>query len=329
MLTRRKFSGLVTASLAAPAIISAGAARGATNWPNRYVTVYIPAPPGGTTDIIGRKLAEALQMRLGQPFKIENQGGASGNIAAETVARSPNDGYTLLVGTLANLATNQFLFPNLKFNVQRDLSPVTRVFGVDNILCVTKKFPAKDMKEFIAYAKANPGKITFASSGVGGSLHLFAVMLELRAGIQMRHIPYSGSAPAIIDVVAGNVDVIFDSIPSSGPQVDSSNMRALAVSSANRSARLPNVPTMAESGVANFAGQAWGTMMAPAGTPPEIVDKLSTLTQEIYKQPAILKFFADQGAEATASSPAETGAFLKRESETWGEVIKAGNVKLG
>lgn len=332
MLTRRRFIGqsaLLTASLAAPSILTLRAARAADEWPSRNVTVAIPAAPGGTTDVIGRKLCEKLEAQFGKPFVVENKPGGAGNIAVEAVVSAPKDGYTLILGTLGNLVTNRFLFDDLKFDVDRDLTPVTRVFGIDHVLCVTNSFPAKSVAEFVEHAKANPGQVTYASSGIGGGVHLLTVMLELRTGIKLRHIPYKGSAPALVDVVAGNVDCIVDGITSSGPQIDGGNLRALAVTNSHRNERLPDIPTMEEAGVPNYAGQAWGTMMAPAGTPPEIVEKISAATQEIYRQPDMVEFFAAQGAEATSSSPADTGAFLAHEAEVWGEVIREGNVKQG
>ena len=326
MLSRRQFSKLLSAAVASPLIVSSRSAF-ADEWPSRPVTIVIPFSAGGTTDIIGRQLAEELRMKFNQPFVVENRTGAAGNIGVESVVRAQKDGYTLLIGTVGSLAANQHLY-QLPYSIQNDLAPVSKVFAVDHILCTNPKFPAANMKELVDYAKANPGKATYGSSGIGSAVHLFGVLLEMRTSIKMLHVPYLGSAPAINDVVAGHINMVIDGIPSSIPQVEAGKMSALAITAGRRNKRVPTVPTMMESGIQDYDSNAWGTMMAPAGTPEPIRRKLSEAIQEIYKKPAMLKIFADQGADATASSLEDTAAFVKREGELWGAVVKAGNVKI-
>jgi tripartite-type tricarboxylate transporter receptor subunit TctC len=325
MLTRRGFSKLLTAAAVAP-VLSPAVVR-ADEWPSRPVTIVVPFSAGGTTDIIGRKLAEELKQKFGQNFVIDNRTGAAGNIGVEYVVRAPKDGYTLLIGTVGSLAANQHLY-SLPYNIPRDLAPVSQVFAVDHVVCTTPSFPPANMAELVAYAKANPEKVTYGSSGIGSGVHLFGVLLEMRTGIKMKHIPYRGSAPAITDVVAGHINMIIDGIPSSAPFVESGKMKALANTSGRRNKRMPNVPTMMEAGIPDYDSNAWGSLMAPAGTPDAVIQKISAAVQEAYKKPDLLKFFADQGADAIASSPAQLGAFLKREGELWGNVVKAGNVKI-
>jgi tripartite-type tricarboxylate transporter receptor subunit TctC len=326
MLTRRQFSKLLSGAVASPIVVSSGAVL-ADEWPSRPVTIIIPFSAGGTTDIIGRQLAEELRQKFGQPFVIDNRTGAAGNIGVEAVVRAPKDGYTLLIGTVGSLAANQHLY-TLPYSIQNDLAPVSKVFAVDHVLCTNPKFPAANMKELVAYAQANPGKAKYGSSGIGSAVHLFGVLIEMRTGIKMLHVPYRGSAPAVNDVVAGHIDMIIDGIPSIIAQVEGGKMNPLAITAGRRNKRVPNVPTMMESGIPDYDTNAWGTMMAPAGTPEAIRSKLSAAIADIYKKPEMLKIFADQGADAVSSTPTETAAFVKREGELWGAVVKAGNVKI-
>ena len=304
----------------------AGAAQ-AQNWPDKPVRIVVGFSPGASTDAFTRALASQLQAKFNQPFVVENRTGAAGNIGVESVVRAPKDGYTLLIGTVGSLAANQHLY-QLPYSIQNDLAPVSKVFAVDHILCTNPKFPPQNMKELVEYAKANPGKVSYGSSGIGSAVHLMGVLLEMRTGIKMLHVPYRGSAPAINDVVAGHINLIIDGIPSSIPHVEGGRMKALALTAGRRNKRVPTVPTMIEAGISNYDTYAWGTMMAPAGTPEAIRSKLSAAITEIYKKPEMLKTFAAQGADAVSSTPAETAAFVKSEGELWGAVVKAGNVKI-
>jgi tripartite-type tricarboxylate transporter receptor subunit TctC len=307
MTTRRQFATLAAASLVAPRL-----AHAAEEWPGRQVTIVVPFAPGGATDIVARLLAEELRQKFGQPFVVENKTGAAGNIGIEAVVRSPANGYTLLFGTMGSLTTNPHLYADAKFNVQRDLVPISQTFKVDHILVVNAKLPFKSVGDLVAFARANPGKLTYGSAGVGSSVQMFAVMLEMRTGIKLTHVPYKGSAQALNDVVAGHIDMVMDSVPTSLPQIEAGNTRPLAVTSGTRNKRLSSVPTMMEAGVPDYDTAAWGSLMAPAGTPPDVVAKLSAAVQEAYRKPQLQKEFADRGVEAVASTPGELAALIKR-----------------
>jgi len=322
MTTRRQFATLVAASLLSPRIALAD------DWPSRPVTIIVPFAPGGATDIVARLLAEELRQRFGQPFIVENRTGAAGNIGIEAVVRAPPNGYTLLFGTMGSLTTNPHLYPDAKFRIDRDLVPISQTFKVDHILVVNPKLPVKSVADLVAYAKANPDKVKYGSAGVGSSVQMFAVLLEMRTGVKMVHVPYKGSAPALNDVVAGHIDMLMDSVPTSLPQIEAGNTRPLAITSGTRNKRLPNVPTMMEAGVPDYDTAAWGSLMAPAGTPADIVAKLSTAVQEAYRKPQVQKEFADRGVEAIASTPEHLAELMKRDTELWGQVVKAGKVTL-
>jgi len=323
MTIRCQFAALLAACMLCPIL-----ARAADDWPNRPVSIIVPFAPGGATDIVARLLAEELKQRFGQPFVVNNRTGAAGNIGLEAVVRAPADGYTLLQGTMGSLTTNPHLYRDAKFRVERDLAPISMTFKVDHILIVNPKVPAKNVGELVAHAKANPDKLTYGSAGVGSSVQMFAVLLEMRTGIKLRHVPYKGSAPALADVMAGHIDMLMDSVPTSLPQIEAGNTRALAVTSGVRNKRLPNVPTMMEAGIPDYDTAAWGALMAPAGTPPDIVKRLSSAVQEAYKRTQVQTTFSDRGVEAVASTPDQLSALIRRDTELWGQVVKAGNVTL-
>ena len=316
------------AALLAVCMLCSNLAR-AQDWPNRPVTIVVPFAPGGATDIVGRLVAEELRQRFNnQSFVVQNRTGAAGNIGLEAVVRSPADGYTLLQATMGTLTTNPHLYKDAKFRVERDLVPISMTFKVDHILIVNRSLPAKSVKELVALAKANPEQLTYGSAGVGSSVQMFAVLLEMRTGIKLSHVPYKGSAPALADVVGGHIVMLMDSVPTSLPQIEAGKTRALAVTSGARNKRLPNVPTMMESGIPNYDTAAWGSLMAPAGTPPDIVKRLSLAVQEAYKKPQVQTTFSDRGVEAVASTPEQLRALIRRDTELWGQVVKAGNVTL-
>lgn len=322
MKTRRPFTALLAAGLLCPNLVHAD------DWPSRPVNIVVPFAPGGATDIVARLLAEELRQRFDQPFVVQNRTGAAGNIGVEAVVRAPADGYTLLQGTMGSLTTNPHLYTDAKFRVERDLLPISLTFKVDHILIVNPRVPAKNVGELVAYARAHPDKLTYGSAGVGSSVQMFAVLLEMRSGIKMRHVPYKGSAPALADVVGGHIDMLMDSVPTSLPQIEAGKTRALAVTSGVRNKRLPNIPTMMEAGIRDYDTAAWGSLMAPAGTPPDIVRKLSTAVQEAYKKSQVQTTFADRGVEAVASTPEHLNALIRRDTELWGQVVKAGKVTL-
>ena len=321
-MTRHHLVALLAACMLSPTLAPAA------DWPTRPVTIVVPFAPGGATDIVARLLAEELRQRFDQPFVVQNRTGAAGNIGLEAVVRSPADGYTLLQGTMGSLTTNPHLYKDAKFRVERDLLPISLTFKVDHILIVNPRVPAKSVGELVALAKANPDKLTYGSAGVGSSVQMFAVLLEMRTGIKMRHVPYKGSAPALADLVGGHIDLLMDSVPTSLPQIEAGKTRALAVTSGVRNKRLPNVPTMMEAGIPNYDTAAWGSLMAPAGTPPDIVKRLSAAVQEAYRKPQVQTTFADRGVEAVASTPEQLSTLIRRDTELWGQVVKAGNVAL-
>ena len=322
MTARRQLAALLAACMLCPNLARAA------DWPTRPVTIVVPFAPGGATDIVARLVAEELRQRFDQPFVVQNRTGAAGNIGLEAVVRAPADGYTLLQATMGSLTTNPHLYKDAKFRIERDLLPISLTFKVDHILIVNPRVPAKSVRELVALAKANPDKLTYGSAGVGSSVQMFAVLLEMRTGIKMRHVPYKGSAPALADVVGGHIDMLMDSVPTSLPQIEAGKTRALAVTSGARNKRLPNVPTMMEAGIPDYDTAAWGSLMAPAGTPPDIVKRLSAAVQEAYKKPQVQTTFADRGVEAVASTPEQLSALIRRDTELWGQVVKAGNVTL-
>ena len=298
----------------------------ALDYPTRPVRWVVPYTPGGGTDITARIMAQWLSERLGQQFVIENKPGAGNNIGTETVVHSPPDGYTLLLVNPAN-AINATLYPKLSFNFLRDIVPVGGVMRVPNVMEVNPDVPAKTVAEFIAYAKANPGKVNWATSGNGTSVHLSGELFKLMTGVQMANIPYKGSAPALTDLIAGTVQVIFDNMPPSLPHIRAGKLRALAVTTATRSDALPDVPTVAET-VPGYEASAFYGMGVAKGTPPEIIDKLNKEINAALADPNVKARLADLGGMLIAGSPADFGKLVAAETEKWAKVIKDGGVSL-
>src|SRR5262245_6124353 len=298
----------------------------ALDYPTRPVRWIVPYTSGGGTDITARIIAQWLSERLGQQFVIENKPGAGNNIGTETVVNSPPDGYTLLLVNPAN-AINTTLYPKLSFNFLRDIAPVGGVMRVPNVMEVNPAVPAKTVAEFIAYAKANPGKINWATSGNGTSVHLSGELFKLMTGVEMANIPYKGSAPALTDLIAGTVQVIFDNMPPSLPHIRSGTLRALAVTTATRSEALPDVPTVAET-VPGYEASAFYGMGVAKGTPPEIIEKLNKEINAALADPNIKARLADLGGMLIPGSPADFGKLVAAETEKWAKVIKDGGVAL-
>jgi tripartite-type tricarboxylate transporter receptor subunit TctC len=319
------FVRLFAACLAALTLGGIGSAA-ALDYPTRPVRWVVPYTPGGGTDITARIIAQWLSERLGQQVVIENKPGAGNNIGTETVAHAPADGYTLLLVNPAN-AINATLYTKLPFNFLRDIAPVGGVMRVPNVMEVNPEVPAKTVAEFIAYAKANPGKINWATSGNGTSVHLSGELFKLMTGVEMANIPYKGSAPALTDLIAGTVQVIFDNMPPSLPHIRSGKLRALAVTTATRSDALPDVPTVAET-VPGYEASAFYGMGVPKGTPPEIIDKLSREINAALADPNIKARLAELGGMLIPGSPADFGKLVARETEKWAKVIKDGHVAL-
>ena len=314
--------------LVALALLVVGAPAAAQIYPNRTIRIVVAFPPGGTVDTLGRLLAAKLQEAWGQPAVVDNRAGAGGNLGADLVAKAEPDGYTLLVTASPPLSTNVTLYRNLPFDPLTDFAPVSLLTEVPNLLQVHPRVPARSLAELIAYAKANPGKLNFASQGNGTTSHLAAEQLRIRAGIDMVHVPYKGTAPAMNDLLAGNVDLMFDNLVSSLPQVRAGSLRALAMGSAQRSPTLPEVPTLIESGFPDFESTAWFAMVAPARTPPEIVAKLSTAVAAALRQPDVSARLSDLGAAPIASPPDALAEKIRAEITRWAIVIKAAKITL-
>ena len=298
----------------------------ALDYPTRPVRWVVTYPPGGGTDITARIVGQWLSERLGQQFIIENKPGAGNNIGTELVVNAPPDGYTLLLVNPAN-AINTTLYSKLSFNFLRDIAPVAGIMRVPNVMEVNPSVPAKTVAEFIAYAKANPGKINWATSGNGTSVHLSGELFKIMAGVQLTHVPYRGSAPALTDMISGTVDVMFDNMPPSLPHIRAGKLRALAVTTNMRSDALPDVPTVAET-VPGYEASAFYGMGVPKGTPPEIIDKLNKEINAGLADPKIKARLAELGGMLIPGSPADFGKLVADETDKWAKVIKSGGVTL-
>jgi tripartite-type tricarboxylate transporter receptor subunit TctC len=312
--------------LACAGAIAGALPASAQSYPSRPVRWVVPYPPGGATDIMARLIGHRLSEKLGQQFVIENKPGAGNNIGTEQVINSPADGYTLLLVNPAN-AINASLYAKLNFNFIRDIAPVAGFARVPNVMTVHPGVPAKTVAEFIAYAKANPGKINMASSGNGTSVHLSGEMFKALTGVEMQHVPYRGSAPAMTDMLAGQVQVIFDNMPSVLQHIKSGALRALAVTTAARSPELPDVPTVAET-VKDYEASAWFGMGVPKATPPEIIATLNKAVNEVLAEPGIKQRLSELGAIAMAGTPEEFGKVIQSETEKWEKVVKFAGAKV-
>jgi tripartite-type tricarboxylate transporter receptor subunit TctC len=313
--------------VAALAAISAPAfAQGA--YPNKPVRIVVPFPAGGTTDIVARATGQKLQEAWNQSVIVDNRPGAAGNIGAELVAKSPPDGYTLLMGTVGTHAINASLYAKMPYDHVKDFVPVILVAGVPNVLVVNPSLPVKSVQELIEYAKANPGKINFASSGNGTSIHLSGELFKTMTGAKMTHVPYKGSSPALTDLVGGQVDIMFDNLPSSLAFIKAGKLRALAVTSTSRSSALPDVQTMAESGVPGFEASSWFGLLAPAGTPRDVVTKINGEVAKWVASSDAKEKLAAQGANAAGGSPEDFARHIQTETAKWARVVKESGAKI-
>jgi tripartite-type tricarboxylate transporter receptor subunit TctC len=308
------------------AALAVAPSAGAQNYPTRAVKIIVPFPAGGSADVVPRIVGEWLSRKWGQPVVIENRPGAAGNIGAELVYKAEPDGYTLLSAPPPPLVINQNLYPRLNFDPTQ-FEKIAVLVRIPNSLVVTPKFPAKTVAEVITYAKANPGKINSATQGNGTTSHLTSEMFQMMAGVQFQHVPYTGTAPALNDLVAGSVEIMFDNLGVSLQLVNGDKLRLLAVASRKRMASLPNVPTFAES-LPGFESEAFYAVVAPPKTPAAIVNKINADINEALRQGELALRFAALSAETVGGTPKETADYMQAEVERWNKVIKAANVKL-
>ena len=324
MMKRRDFLRVSAGGLvAAPFVGTRAFAAGYPDKPVRWVVGY---PAGGSTDITARIVGQFLSEKLGQQFIIENKPGAGNNIATEHVINSAPDGYTVYLVNPAN-AVNTSLYPKLSFVFMRDMLPVAGIIRVPNVMEVNPAVPAKNVAEFIAYAKANPNKINWATSGNGTSVHLSGELFQLMTGIKMTHVPYRGSAPALTDMIAGTVHIMFDNMPSSLPHIQAGKLRALGVTTAKRSDMLPDVPTVGET-IAGYEASAFFGMGAPKGTPPDVIAVLNKAINEALQDPKVKARLIELGGMMIAGTPADFGKVVGEETDKWAKVVKEAGVKL-
>ncbi|WP_316149672.1 tripartite tricarboxylate transporter substrate binding protein [Cupriavidus sp. BIC8F] len=324
-LRRRAIRAAAAASLLmalAPATALADA------YPSKPIRLVVPFTAGGNTDIVARLVGKEVQKALGQPVVIENRPGASGNIGADTVAKAPADGYTLLMGTVGTNAINPSFYRKMPFDAAKDFTAVALVASVPNILVVNPSVPAANVRELTQFVKSQNGKATFASSGAGTSIHLSGELYMVMTGTQMVHVPYKGSAPAVTDLMGGQVQIMFDNAPTSLPFVKAGKLKALAVTGAKRMAALPNVPTMEEAGLPGFVTGSWFGVFAPAGTPREVVDKLSQVIMAASRRADFGEQLVNAGAEPDPRPSAEFQAFAMAEKTRWEKVVKAAGVAV-
>ncbi|MFY1920181.1 Bug family tripartite tricarboxylate transporter substrate binding protein [Achromobacter xylosoxidans] len=311
--------------LAAGALLFAMAGPAVAAWPERPLTLIVPASPGGTTDIAARLIADKLAAKLGQQVIVENRAGAAGIIGAQTLARARPDGYTLLMGNIGPNAINYALYKTLPYK-PADFAPVTRVISVPNVLVVNEASPARSVADLLALAKKDPGQVSFGSSGSGQSPHLSAELFKQRAGIGGTHVPYKGAGPAVAALLGQQFTFMIDNLPSSMPYIQSGKLRALAVTSDRRLAELPDVPTMVEAGVPDMVVTAWFGLVAPAGTPAAVIDALYAATRDVVRSPDVAERFRAMGGQAGGDTPAEFAAFIDQERVRWKRIVDAAGI---
>jgi len=334
-MTTRRHVLASTSLLALFGPLSAVPARAQGSWPARPVRIVVPFAAGGTTDILARAIAPELQRVFGQPFIVDNKPGAGGNSGSAEVAKAANDGYTLLMGTVGTHAINPSLYPKMPYDAVKDFAPITLVAGVPNVVVMNpasaQKYGVNNVADLVRAAKANPGRLNVASSGNGTSIHLAAELFKSLTGTFMLHLPYRGSGPALIDLMAGNVDLMFDNLPSAMPHIKSGRLKALAVTSGQRSQALPDLPTVAEAGGAllrNYEASSWFGLLAPAGTPADIVSRVQQETAKALATPAINERLLAQGAVPSGMNPADFAKFIDAETRKWALVVKASGAKV-
>jgi tripartite-type tricarboxylate transporter receptor subunit TctC len=311
----------------AVALMVCAGAHAQDGWPQHAVTMVVPFGAGGSADLTARILATYLQARLGSSFVIENKGGAGGSIGAGFVAKAPNDGYTLLVGTVSSNAVNAALYTRLPYDLERDFQPVSRLVLFPNLLFVNPKIPARSVAELITYLKANPGKVNYGSSGIGTSSHLSSVMFALATGTEMTHIPFRSTSEVINNMIGGHIDLGIDSMTTTIPHARAGAVRALAVTTPQRSASMPDLPTIAET-LPGYEATAWQGLFAPAGTPRPVVDKLAAEVKRILETPEVASSLEAVGAEPAPMPPDAFAAFTRTERAKWKELVRIAGVRV-
>ncbi len=317
---------LGAALVAAAATLVATSTANAQTYPERPIRMVLPFPPGGVTDLLARALAEKLAPRLGQPVVVDNKSGAGTVLASDLVARAPADGYTVLMAA-SSLGTAPLLYEKVGYDAIKSFAPITQVASVVHVLVVNPNLPVKSVAELVAYSKQNPGKLNYASTGTGTSTHLEAELFKSMSTTFMVHIPYRGSGPALVDLVAGQTNVMFDAFGSSGPFIKAGKLRALAVTTAKRSPSIPELPTVAESGLPGYEAMPWLGLVAPAGTPQAVVDRLYREVNEVLKDPEIRERFKGWGLDIIGNTPSEFSTFLRRDIDQWTKVISSAKIK--
>jgi tripartite-type tricarboxylate transporter receptor subunit TctC len=325
-MTTRRHTLALTIALGLSSL-STGAALAQDAWPSKPIRLVVPFSAGGTSDILARTIGEKLQAALKQTIVIDNKAGAGGVIGADLVAKSPPDGYTMLIGTISSNAINPALQPKMPYNAATDFAPVILLGSISNVLLVGAEQPYKTVKDLITAAKAKPGDIAFASAGQGSSQHMSGELFKLLAGAELMHVPYKGSAPAVQDVIAGQIPMSFETVTVALPHIQSGKARALAVTSAQRSPALPNTPTLQEAGVAGFDVASWQALYMPAGTPPAIVQRMNAEVEKILAAPEVKAKMEGLGLMHTTNTPEQFVSFGRAEIAKWTKVVKDGKVK--
>ena len=323
-MLRRRFIALGSAAVAAPAFLRSASAE---NFPSRFVRLVVPFPPGGAVDNAARIIAGRLSEMWGQQMVVENRGGAGGNVAAQAVLQADPDGHTVYIASIGH-AIAQFVTPSLSYDPVKDFAAVTLMCVYPNIMAVPNSSPSRSVEEFIARAKANPGKVSYCSSGIGTSLHLAGELFKKMAGVDLTHIPYRGAGPALNDLIPGRVDAIFANFPSTLPYVQSGQLRGLAVTTEKRQPEVPDLPAIAEF-VPGYDVSSWFALFVHAKTPPDIIARLNRDSIAALNTPAVKARYAQLGATVVGSTPAELGVFLQGEIDRWGPIIKAAGIKEG
>ena len=296
-------------------------------YPNKPLKMIVPFPPAGSTDLSARAVAGKLQERLGQAIVIENKPGAGGNIGGDLAAKSPPDGYTLFVGTVGTNAINAGLYAKMPYDHLKDFVPVILLSKTPNVLVLNPGVPASSVQDLIRLARSKPGEVTFASSGIGTSIHMSAELFQSMAGVKMTHIPYKGSGPMLIDLMSGQVNLAFDNLSAALQHIKSGKLKALATTGTVRPPSLPDLPTIQEAGLAGYDSTSWNAIFAPTGTPRAVIDRLNKELDAILKSPETKKFFTDQGAESGGGTPEQLDAFVRAETAKWAKVVKDSGAK--